>query len=416
MRDRSVVDSGKTVEKNSMVEQQQRHSTSMDVSSRRYSYGYGGAWGFISVLCVILPLTLLTNANVAAASATELPEKNWGSYYDPENIFCGKYDCYKILGFDFEEWGRSPPDKKDLTQSYRELSKKWHPDKNAGDKGANERFMKINKAYKVLTSKKRRTEYDYLRAHPMEYFNKYGNVMYSYAPKTDTMFVIFILLLAGSIFTWFAQKNKWQQIANLAVKHAVEGLKNGEGGSTESIKLRAHAEDMLKEKKEKEGLDISWGGGKTKGKMKLTKKEVRQRENEELRPIIEELVKDIKDFGAGFHQPTWKDILVVKMAKWPLTIAVQIGWHSKYFMRRLQGAELNDDEKEVLTKRAVGPRVWETAKEKDRNEMVEMKLWKMENLEEWSEMQDVKQLSSREQKAYGKLMKKKLKNKASKQE
>ena len=65
---------------------------------------------------------------------------NRGAYYDPQNIFCGKYDCYKILGFDDEVWGRSPPSKKELTQSYRTMSKKWHPDKNR-DKGAKDRFV-----------------------------------------------------------------------------------------------------------------------------------------------------------------------------------------------------------------------------------------------------------------------------------
>lgn len=63
-----------------------------------------------------------------------------GTYYDPQNIFCGQYDCYKILGFDFESWGRSPPSKKELTQSYRNMSKQWHPDKNK-DKGAKARFV-----------------------------------------------------------------------------------------------------------------------------------------------------------------------------------------------------------------------------------------------------------------------------------
>ncbi len=63
-----------------------------------------------------------------------------GTYYDPSNIFCGQYDCYKILGFDHLSWGSSPPDKKDLTQSYRTLSKRWHPDKNK-DSGAEKRFM-----------------------------------------------------------------------------------------------------------------------------------------------------------------------------------------------------------------------------------------------------------------------------------
>lgn len=347
----------------------------------------------------------------------EFPEQHWGTYYDPENIFCGKYDCYKILGFDHEAWGRSPPSKKELTQSYRTLSKRWHPDKNR-DKGANDRFMKINKAYKVLTTRKVRKEYDHLRDKPMDYFRKYGNVMYSYAPKTDTIFVIMILLLAGSAFTWYAQKNRWEQIANHAIRDAVEGRRIGEGGSTQSVELRSKAEKMLKEKKEKEqGSDtVRKNGGGKKGKFKWTKKELRQMENEELRPLIEELVKEIQDFGAGFHQPTWKDLLVVRMLNWPIYIAKSLGWMVKYYFRRLLGAELSDEEKKVLTQRAVGPVVWETAKEKDREDMIQMKLWKMENFEEWSELQEVKQLSSREQKAYERLKKKALKNKGNKGE
>ncbi len=67
-------------------------------------------------------------------------DDNRGSYYDPQGIFCGKYDCYKILGFDYESWGRAPPSKKELTQSYRTMSKLWHPDKNK-DAGAKDRFV-----------------------------------------------------------------------------------------------------------------------------------------------------------------------------------------------------------------------------------------------------------------------------------
>ena len=36
-------------------------------------------------------------------------EDDWGNFYDPNNVFCGKFDCYKILGFDYETWGSSPP-------------------------------------------------------------------------------------------------------------------------------------------------------------------------------------------------------------------------------------------------------------------------------------------------------------------
>lgn len=353
------------------------------------------------------------NGEEASEKKYEFPEKNWGTYYDPSKVFCGQYDCYKILGFDHLSWGSSPPDKKDLTQSYRTLSKRWHPDKNK-DSGAEKRFMNINKAYKVLTSKKLRKEYDYLRDRSDEYFYKYGSVMYSYKPKSDTMVVIFILLIAFSAFSWYAQKNRWQQIANRVVKDAVEGLKVGEGGSTESINLRSKAEEIMKKQKADFGLDTF--APVKKNKSKKTKKEVKHFENEQLRPIIEELVNEIQDFGAGFHQPTWRDILVVKMVKWPITIAKGLAWLAKYYSRRLIKAELNDEEKEVLTKRAVGPIAWETASAKDREEMISMKLWIMEHLEEWAELQEIKQLSTKEQKMYGRMKKKQLKNKGNKAE
>lgn len=335
----------------------------------------------------------------------EFPEQHWGTYYDPSNIFCGKYDCYKILGFDYETWGSSPPTKDEIKQSYKTMSRKWHPDKNR-DKGAQDRFVKINKAYNVLTDKKLRKEYDHMRERPDEYFYKYGStVLYHYAPKSDTLFVVIFLVALGCAFTWFAQKNRWQQVADRLVNDAVNGLKQGEGGSQQSIEVRAKAEEILKEKKEGEGKTETSAGGK-KSKMKLTKKELRDKENEELRPIIVEIVNDIKDFGLGFHQPTWRDILVVKMASWPVTLAKGICWEAKFYGRRLRKLEYNDDERMVLTQRAVGYVPWETASEEDKEDMMKRALWKMDNLEEWLEEQEIKQLPTGQQKRINRYKKK----------
>lgn len=62
----------------------------------------------------------------------------WGTYYDPQQEFCGKYDCYRILGFDYENFGS--PDVKEITKRYRKLSRRWHPDKSKHPK-AKERFV-----------------------------------------------------------------------------------------------------------------------------------------------------------------------------------------------------------------------------------------------------------------------------------
>lgn len=84
-----------------------------------------------------------SNVDSTPKEATGIPptnEDDWGHFYDPKNVFCGKFDCYKILGFDHETWGYQPPSLKDITKSYRGLSRKWHPDKNKG-KGAREKFV-----------------------------------------------------------------------------------------------------------------------------------------------------------------------------------------------------------------------------------------------------------------------------------
>lgn len=65
---------------------------------------------------------------------------DWGTYYDPKNVFCGKFDCYGILGFDYESFDREKPTQKQITKRYRALSRHWHPDKSKHPE-AKERFQ-----------------------------------------------------------------------------------------------------------------------------------------------------------------------------------------------------------------------------------------------------------------------------------
>jgi len=65
---------------------------------------------------------------------------DWGTYYDPKNVFCGKYDCYGILGFDYESFAQEKPTQKMITKRYRALSRHWHPDKSKHPE-AKERFQ-----------------------------------------------------------------------------------------------------------------------------------------------------------------------------------------------------------------------------------------------------------------------------------
>jgi len=63
-------------------------------------------------------------------------------------------DYYNVLGVN-----RKASDD-DIKKAYKKLAFKYHPDKNAGDKQAEDRFKDISEAYAVLSDKKKRQQYD----------------------------------------------------------------------------------------------------------------------------------------------------------------------------------------------------------------------------------------------------------------
>ncbi|MBF8260419.1 MAG: Chaperone protein DnaJ [Actinobacteria bacterium] len=65
-----------------------------------------------------------------------------------------KRDYYEVLGVSRE----SDPD--DLKKAFRQLALQYHPDRNPGDKSAEDRFKEINEAYSVLSDPEKRQQYD----------------------------------------------------------------------------------------------------------------------------------------------------------------------------------------------------------------------------------------------------------------
>lgn len=337
----------------------------------------------------------------------DVTNEDWGTYYDPQNVFCGKYDCYKILGFDYESWGKEKPTTKLITKRYRRLSREWHPDKSK-HKNAKEKFVKIARAYEVLTDVLKRAEYDKLRYDQAAYFQKYGSsVLWSYAPKSNAMFVIILLFGLGNVASWYIQAQRWNMVANRLIKAAVEDWTPSQGGSSESKQLRQEALDILEKRGAANGSDESNGKAGKKGSKagKATSKEKKQKEQEEILPIVKNLVNEIEDFGGGFHKPTYNDLLAVYLAKAPLQIANALIWQSKFWIRRMQKKELNDEEKGVLTQRVVGPVTWDVSSDEERAKMIKRELWKKSNLAEWREEQEIKKLSPAEQKYISKMKK-----------
>lgn len=65
-------------------------------------------------------------------------------------------DYYKILGVE------KNASQDEIKRAYRKLALKYHPDKNSGNKQAEEKFKNISEAYEVLGDTKKRQKYDQL--------------------------------------------------------------------------------------------------------------------------------------------------------------------------------------------------------------------------------------------------------------
>lgn len=86
-----------------------------------------------------------------------------------------KRDYYEVLGVE------KSADQEAIKKAYRKLAVKYHPDRNPGDKEAEDKFKEATEAYEVLSDEKKRPLYDQYGFAGVEGMDQGGGAQYSHA-------------------------------------------------------------------------------------------------------------------------------------------------------------------------------------------------------------------------------------------
>jgi curved DNA-binding protein len=179
-------------------------------------------------------------------------------------------DYYKILGL------KKTASSEDIKKAFRKLAVKYHPDKNPGDKAAEEKFKEINEANEVLGDSEKRKKYDELgenwkyyqqgqQPHQQHAYGGGRNPFYSQEGSTEDFSDFFESIFGGRFSTTGAGGNVKGQDYSAEVVLSLEEAYNGADRLMEVNGEKLHMK-FKPGVREGQNLRIKGKGGQARGK------------------------------------------------------------------------------------------------------------------------------------------------------
>ncbi len=196
-------------------------------------------------------------------------------------------DYYKILGVD------KSANADDIKKAYRKLAKKFHPDKNPGDKSAEEKFKEVTEANEVLSDPEKRKKYDMLGSNWKQYqstgrspdqdwfknFSTDGQNEFKYSTNFDDIFGgggfsdFFENFFGGGFSSSTKRENPfsrgrkgsdYESLVKISLEEAYAGTEReiSVNGKKLRVKINPGIEDGKKLRLKNQGAESSSGGEK----------------------------------------------------------------------------------------------------------------------------------------------------------
>jgi len=279
-----------------------------------------------------------------------------------EGLYCGKQNCYDVLSVNREST------RSEISKSYRQLAKKFHPDVHHTvdtKREAEIKFKEIATAYEILRDEESRTDYDYMLDNPQEYYAHY----YRYyrrrvSPKVDVRLVVIVTISVISIIQYYSA---WQRYES-AIKYFLT-----------VPKYRLKATEIVQSR---QGKDLN---KKSKGK---SSKAEQKEENEKL---IRQIIEENMDIKGAYAKPEIKNILWIQLLMSPYTIFMYFVWYFRWTINfTLMKKPYGDEEKLYLIRKflGMGQNQFNAIEEATKNEYLELELWIKQNFIKWKKDQE----------------------------